>query len=107
MQIEMLKKRLVGIDRTLLAITELCERRAPTGVHVHLSAIQQDARRLEFLLRQGASGSRCAETLQHLKQAGRHLLDSCADVDHKDTRAALEDLTAVLITLPQPASLTH
>lgn len=107
MEIDSLKKRLQGIDRTVLAVTEMCERRVPAGVHSCLFSIQRDARRLSSMLRRESDDSQCAECLEHLKEAGRHLLDSCESVDHKDTRAALEDLTSVLITLPHPGALHH
>ncbi|GIZ53342.1 hypothetical protein [Noviherbaspirillum aridicola] len=107
MEIDSLKKRLIGIDRTVLAITEMCERRAPACIHSSLFSIQRDARRLSSLLRLESADDRCAECLEHLKEAGRQLQDSCADVDHKDTRAALEDLTTVLIALPHPGMLHH
>lgn len=107
MQIDSLKKRLIGIDRTVPAISEMCERHAPTGVHSCLFSIQRDARRLESLLGREQADSRCAECIEHLKEAGRQLQDCCCDVDHKDTRAALEDLTAVLIALPHPGALHH
>lgn len=100
METRQIKKQLTRIGQTFAAAAEMCERHAATGrINSYLAVIQQDSGRLQSMLDFTSLDARFGLCLRHMKATADLLMQSCEELDHKDTRMALQQLTGEVAAL--------